>query len=133
MLSYRKFHKLEAQTPVSPDEVRLDSKSKPLPRVQPESTSAEKIVGEVDYLDVTIQRDAHGWHCDLYDKRDAMPSQPGGEPGPEHPHCPQRGMQVRHSPQPDAQIQQAPSQAPAVLQSHRQTIGSHDNSWLRSV
>ena len=49
-----------------------------LERVQPESTSAEKIVGEVDYLDVTIQRDAHGWHCDLYDKRDAMPSQAGG-------------------------------------------------------
>ena len=49
-----------------------------LERVQPESTSAEKIVGEVDYLDGTIQRDAHGWHCDLYDKRDAMPSQSGG-------------------------------------------------------
>ena len=49
-----------------------------LERVQPESTSAERIVGEVDYLDVTIQRDAHGWHCDLYDKRDAMPSQSGG-------------------------------------------------------
>ena len=31
-----------------------------LERVQPESTSAEKIVGEVDYLDVTIQRDTHG-------------------------------------------------------------------------
>ena len=48
-----------------------------LERVQPESTSAEKIVGEVDYLDVTIKRDVHGWHCDLYDKRDAMPSQSG--------------------------------------------------------
>ena len=53
-----------------------------LERVQPEYASAEKIVGEVDYLDVTIKRDAHGWHFDLYDKRNAMPSQPGGGVGP---------------------------------------------------
>ena len=54
-----------------------------LERVQPEYASAEKIVGEVDYLDVTIKRDAHGWHCDLYDKRNAMPSQAGGSRVPD--------------------------------------------------
>ena len=60
-----------------------------LERVQPESTSAEKIVGEVDYLDVTIKLGALGWHCDLYDKTERNAITGGGEPGPEHPHCPQ--------------------------------------------
>ena len=31
-----------------------------LERVQPENASAEKIEGEVDYLNATIKRDAHG-------------------------------------------------------------------------
>ena len=103
-----------------------------LERVQPESTSAERIVGEVDYLDFTIQRDAHGWHCDLCDKRDAMPSQSGGSRVPNihtalseackygivHSQMHRFSRRLRRLP---------------LKQGHRQTIGSHDNSWLRSV
>ena len=43
-----------------------------LNRVQRENASAAKVVGEVDHLNVTTKHDAHGWHCDLYDKRNAM-------------------------------------------------------------
>ena len=38
--------------------------------------------GQVDYLDVTIKQDKHGWHCDLYDKKDAMPGQAGRQRAP---------------------------------------------------
>ena len=48
-----------------------------LERVQPEPRAEERTVRQVDYLDLTIKRDSHGWHCDIYDKRDAMPSQSG--------------------------------------------------------
>ena len=37
---------------------------------------------QVDYLDVTIKQDKHGWHCDLYDKKDAMPGQAGRQRAP---------------------------------------------------
>ena len=43
-----------------------------LERVQPKPGSQEVRADQVDYLDVTIKQDKHGWHCDLYDKKDAM-------------------------------------------------------------
>ena len=32
---------------------------------------------QVDYLDVLIKQEKHGWHCELYDKKDAMPGHAG--------------------------------------------------------
>ena len=37
---------------------------------------------QVDYLVVTIKQDKHGWHCALYDKKDAMPGQAGRRRAP---------------------------------------------------
>ena len=38
---------------------------------------------QVGYLDVTIKQDKHGWHCALYDKKDAMPGQAGRRRAPQ--------------------------------------------------
>ena len=53
-----------------------------LERVQPKPASGEVSTDQVDYLDVTIKQDKHGWHCDLYDKEDAMPGQAGRQRAP---------------------------------------------------
>ena len=53
-----------------------------LERVQPKPGSREVSTDQVDYLDVTIKQDKHGWHCDLYDKKDAMPGQAGRQRAP---------------------------------------------------
>ena len=37
---------------------------------------------QVDYLDITIKQDKHGWHCALYYKKDAMPGQAGRRRAP---------------------------------------------------
>ena len=41
-----------------------------LERVQPKPDSHMVSTDQVDYLDVTIKQDKHGWHCELYDKKD---------------------------------------------------------------
>ena len=43
-----------------------------LERVQPKTDSHMVSMDQVDYLDVTIEQDKHGWHCKLYDKNDTM-------------------------------------------------------------
>ena len=48
-----------------------------LERVQPKPDSHKVSTDQVDYLDVTIKQDKHGWHGALYDKKDAMPGQAG--------------------------------------------------------
>ena len=53
-----------------------------LERVQPKPGSREVGTDQVDYLDVTIKQDKHGWHCDLYDKKDAMSGQAGRQRAP---------------------------------------------------
>ena len=42
-----------------------------LKRVQPEPRAGERTARQLDYVDLTIKRDSHGWHCDdIYDKQD---------------------------------------------------------------
>ena len=50
--------------------------------MQPKPDSREVSTDQVDHLDVTIKQDKHGWHCDLYDKKDAMPGQAGRQRAP---------------------------------------------------
>ena len=51
-------------------------------RVQPKPGSQEVSTDQVDYLDVTIEQGKHGWHCELYDKKDAMPGRAGQRHAP---------------------------------------------------
>ena len=53
-----------------------------LERVQPKPDSQEGSTDQVDYRDVAIELDKHGWHCELYDKKDAMPGQAGRRRAP---------------------------------------------------
>ena len=53
-----------------------------LERVQPKPGSHDVSTDQVDCLDITIKQDKHGWHCELYGKKDAMPRQAGRRRAP---------------------------------------------------
>ena len=50
--------------------------------MEPANNKVLEVMDQVNYLGVIIKQDKHGWHCELYDKKDAMPGQAGRRRAP---------------------------------------------------